>query len=59
MQLTMRGFFMGHIQGHYILQLCMGHSYFWMSLTPHDSSYFANYIQRQRHWQWEYDSNNV
>jgi len=49
MQLTMRGFFMGHIQGHYILQLCMGHSYFWMSLTPHDSSYFANYIQRQRH----------
>ena len=36
------GVFMGPTQGPYILQLCMGPSYFLGGLTPPDPPYFAH-----------------
>jgi len=36
---------MGPIQGPYILQLCMGPSYFWTGLTPPDPPLFRTLAQ--------------
>ena len=46
MQLTNNneGVFMGPTQGPYILQLCMGPSYFWGGLTPPDPPLFRTLV---------------
>jgi len=38
------GVFMGPTQGHYILQLCMGPSYFWRGLTPPEPPLFRTLL---------------